>query len=109
MPKSIVITVPHDLGAEAAKKRVAEGVERMRREYVDKFAYSEVVWIEQTANLRVVAFGQTALAQIDVGHEQLRIEVRLPWILAGLTTTIQSVLTDRAQESLAIEHRPPKS
>lgn len=109
MPKSIVVTVPHDLGAEAAKRRVADGVERLRRDFVGNIAQSEIVWVERRANLRVVAFGQTALAQIDVESDFVRIEVRLPWILSLLSNDIQSVLTSRAKESLAIERLSKKS
>lgn len=109
MSKSIVVTVPHNLGAEAAQKRVAEGIERLRRDYIDKLAHSEVGWTGGRADLRVVAFGQTTIAQIDVQSEFLRIEVHLPWILAGLSSKVQAALTSRAEASLAIEHIPPKS
>ena len=36
MAQSIVVTVPHNLGAEAAKKRIAERIELLRAAYVDK-------------------------------------------------------------------------
>ena len=42
MSKTIVITVPHNLGAEAARKRIADAIEKLRRDYVDKIAHSEV-------------------------------------------------------------------
>ncbi|KAB2955590.1 MAG: hypothetical protein F9K16_15195, partial [Thermoanaerobaculia bacterium] len=99
----------HNLGAEVAQKRVAEGVERLRRDYIDKLAHSEVVWTDRKADLRVVAFGQTTTAQIDVQSDLLRIEVQLPWILATLSNKVQAVLAGRAKDSLAIEHIPPKS
>lgn len=107
--KSIVITVPHDLGAEAAKKRIAEGIERLRREYIDKIAHSKVTWTGDKADLQVVAFGQTTSAQIDVQSNSLRIEVRLPWILSALSNKVQAILTSNAKDSLKLEHLPPKS
>lgn len=109
MSKSIVVTVSHDLGAEAAKQRLAAGIEQLRRDYIEKLAHSEIVWTDHRADLRVVAFGQTIAARIDVEDAQIRIEVRLPWILSLLSGEIQSVLTNRAKESLAIEHMPKKS
>jgi hypothetical protein len=109
MRKSIIVTVPHDLGAEVARKRVATGIETLRRDYVDKLAHSEIVWIGDRADLKVVAFGQTTLAQIDVRHDCLRIEVHLPWIFATLTSRVQSVLVSRAEGALKIEHKPTKS
>lgn len=109
MSKSIVVTVPHDLGAELAKKRVAEGIERLRRDYVDKLAHSEIAWTGDRADLKVVAFGQTTAARIDVQTDSLRIEVWLPWILSALTSRIQTVLARSAEGALQIEHKPPKS
>ncbi len=109
MSNSIVITVPHRLGSEEAKRRIAERIELLRRDYIDKLAYSEANWNGNTANLRVVAFGQTATAQLYVMNDALRIEVQLPWILAALTGKIQGVLKTNAEESLRIGHTPPKT
>jgi hypothetical protein len=109
MPNSIVITLPHRLGAEEAKRRIAAGIELLRRDYIDKLAHSEVNWNGDTANLRVVAFGQTATAQVYVMSDALRIEVQLPLIFAALTRKIQGVLKSKAEESLRIGYTPPKT
>ena len=66
MSNAIVITVPHRLGSEEAKRRISERIELLRRDYIDKLAYSEANWNGDTANFRVVAFGQTATAQLYV-------------------------------------------
>jgi hypothetical protein len=109
MSNSIVITVPHNLGAEEAKRRIVERLERLRRDYVDRLGYSEVNWSGDTADLRVVAFGQTATGKISIMSDSLRVEVQLPWILAALTNKIQGVLKSNAEESLRIGHTPPKA
>ena len=61
MDKSIVVTVPHDLGADAAKNRVAKEIERLRTDYLDKIARSEVNWSGNKADMRVSALGQLSL------------------------------------------------
>jgi Putative polyhydroxyalkanoic acid system protein (PHA_gran_rgn) len=99
--------VPHRLGAEEAKRRIAERIELLRRDYIDKLAYSEANWNGETAHLRVVVFGQTATAQLYVMNDALRVEVQLPWILAALTGKIQGVLKSSAEDSLRIG--PPKT
>lgn len=108
MSKSIVIIVPHNLGAEAAKKRICDRIEMLRGAYIDKLAYSEMKWTGDRADLRVVAFSQTVTAQIDVFPDQLRIEAQLPWLLGTLANPIQGVLTANAKESLQIGYTPPK-
>ena len=108
MSNAIVVTVPHNLGAEEAKRRINEQLEHLRRDYIDKVAYSEVNWDADTADLRVVALGQTVTGKICVLSDSLRIEVQLPWILAALTEKIQGVLKNKAEESLKIGYTPPK-
>jgi hypothetical protein len=53
MLNSIVITVPHRLGAKEAKRRIAEQIELLRRNYIDKLAYSEANWDRDSASLRL--------------------------------------------------------
>lgn len=108
MAKSIVITVPHNLTAQEAKRRIAEGMESLRNVYVEKLAYSEATWTGDRADLRILALGQTITAQLHVLAESVRIEVQLPWILAALGNRIQGILAANARESLKIEHQPPK-
>ena len=66
MSNSIVITVPHNLGADRGQKADRRANGRLRRDYIDKLAYSEVNWNGDTADLRVVAFGQTVTGKICV-------------------------------------------
>ena len=106
MANSIIVSVPHNLGLEAAKKRVAERIEKMRRDYMDKVAQSEVNWSCDRADLRISAFGQTATAQVHVLADSLRIEVQLPFLLAVLSNKIHDVLTNNAKDALKLG--PPK-
>ncbi len=108
MPQSIVVTVPHNLGAETAKKRIAERIEALRSAYVDKLARSEVNWTGDRADLRIEALGQSMTAQIDVLPDSVRIEAQLPWLLAALGDKAKGFLTSNAKESLKIGYTPPK-
>jgi dihydroxyacetone kinase len=108
MTKSIVITLPHDLTAAEAKRRIAEGMESLRTTYLDKLAASEVTWTGDRAAIMVKALGQTVDAEIHVLADAVRIEVRLPFILAALGNRVRGVLTTSASDSLKIEHKPPK-
>ena len=107
MSKAIVVTVPHNLGAETAKQRLAMHIEQLRKDYVDKIAHSEVVWTGNRADMRISALGQVITAQIDVLNDALRIEVQLPWILSVLSSKVQDALTSNAKDSLRLG--PPKA
>lgn len=102
MSNMITITVPHDLGVETAKKRLAERIEALQREYVDKVAKSEVTWAGDVATIRVAAIGQTATAQMTVLADLVRIEVQLPWLLAKLSGALQGFISQNANDVLRI-------
>ncbi|HTO80340.1 MAG TPA: polyhydroxyalkanoic acid system family protein [Methylocystis sp.] len=109
MDKSIVVTIPHNLGADVAKSRVSRGIERLKTEYLDKLARTEVNWSGNKADLQVSALGQTLNAQLDVQDDSLRIEVRLLGILSGLLNKVQDSLMRNVKGSLQLERAPPKS
>jgi hypothetical protein len=109
MDKSIVVTVPHNLGAEAAKSRVSKGIERLKTEYLDKLARTEVKWSGNKADVQVSALGQTVTAQLDVQNDLLRIEVRLLGLLSGLLSKVSDSLISNVKGSLQLERAPPKS
>jgi hypothetical protein len=102
MSRSISMTVPHDLGTTEAKKRIAERFDVLKREYVDKIGQAEVVWVGDTASLRVAALGQTVTAVIDVRPAEVKIEVELPWLLAAMATKVQSLVKSNADDVLRI-------
>jgi hypothetical protein len=102
MANTITVTVPHDLGVETAKKRLAERIEALQREYVDNVAKSEVTWSGDVATIHVAALGQTATAEMTVLAEMVRIEVQLPWLLAKLSGALQGFISHNANDVLRI-------
>jgi hypothetical protein len=102
MANTITVTVPHNLGVEAAKKRLAGRIETLQREYVDKLAHSEVSWTGDVAAIRVTALGQTATAQMTVLPDAVRIEAHLPWLLAALSGKLQGFISQNANDVLRI-------
>jgi putative polyhydroxyalkanoate system protein len=104
MPKTISITLPHDLGTAEAKRRVQDQLDRLRKEYVDKIGQSQVNWTGDQAKVDVSALGQAASATIDVLPDTLRVEVELPWVLAALSSKVQSFLTANASDALRLTH-----
>ena len=109
MSNSIVVTIPHRLGAEEAKRRISERIELLRQDYINKIGYSEANWNGDTADLRIVFLGQTVTGKICVTADSLRIEVQLPWFLAALSDRIRGFLQTNAEESLRIGYTPPKA
>lgn len=102
MQHTITVTVPHNLGVETAKKRLAERLNMLQRDYVDKIAHSEVTWSGDVATIRVTALGQQATAQISVLADLVRIDVQLPWLLAVIAGKVKDVISHNANDVLKI-------
>lgn len=109
MSKSIVIAIPHGLGKDEARRRVAFEIDQLKSAYIDKFAHSDVRWTDDAADVRVVALAQEIKAHIDVAANIVRIEILLPWLLASLAGQIESRLTTTARDTLALGHTPKKT
>ena len=102
MPKSIVVTFPHDLSVAEAKKRITEQVAVVKKTYIDRIGTGDIAWVDDTAHLRVAALGQTTTAEIDVKPAEIRVEVHLPWLLAALANKIEGVLKSTGKDALRI-------
>ncbi|MGA3302351.1 MAG: polyhydroxyalkanoic acid system family protein [Methylovirgula sp.] len=109
MTKSIVLTVPHALSQDEARKRIALELDQLKSAYIDKFAHADIAWTGYVAQIRVVALMQEVTAHIDVGTNSVRVEVVLPWILASIASRVQEKLTATAQKTLALPTSPKKS
>lgn len=83
MAKPVSITVSHELGREAALRRLRDGIDRIR----DKLGMVKMQLVEEEWNGNVLQFGVAALGytvrgRLEVEDALVRIEVMLPWVLA---------------------------
>lgn len=104
MAKSIIVTIPHDLGAAEARRRLAEGLGPLQQSFAGKLT-SDVQWSGNHADIKVGALGQKVTAQLEVEQAQVRIEVQLPFLLAALANKIQPYLQKSGTDMLRL---PPK-
>ena len=84
MSKPVVVSVPHRLGREEAARRIRSGFERAGGQFGGVLNISEQTWSGDRLAFRASALGQQASGAIDVGDDQVRIEVTLPWLLAKI-------------------------
>jgi hypothetical protein len=93
MSQPLVVTIPHRLGKQEAVRRMQSGLGRARTSYGHLIQVQEETWVNDSLTLRVSALGQHASGLIDVADDHVRLEVRLPWLLATLGEKIKSVIS----------------
>lgn len=83
MAKPVSITISHELGREAALKRLRDGIDRIRDKLgMVKMQLVEEEWGGSGVQFGVAAMGYTVRGRLEVEEKLVRIEVMLPWVLA---------------------------
>ena len=103
MARTIDLHVKHELGAPLAKQRVAERFATLNRDYIDKIGSAAMTWEGDVAHVGATALGQKAKATVTVGEAAIAISIELPWLLAGMAGTIESILKNNVD---ALHGRP---
>jgi putative polyhydroxyalkanoate system protein len=103
--KTISVSIPHDLGRAEAKARIESGFSGMRQNFA-AMGVQDVTeaWDGDTLGFRAKGMGQTIDGRIHVRDEDVRIELDLPMLLAGLADRIRGGIEKQGQAML--EHKP---
>ncbi|HEY0625723.1 MAG TPA: polyhydroxyalkanoic acid system family protein [Allosphingosinicella sp.] len=107
MSSSISVDLPHNLGAEEAKRRIANNVGKLKDHIPGGSADVKSGWEGDRMNLNLQAMGQEVSAKIDVEETFVRVEVLLPGMLGFFGKQIESLL--RKQGGALLEDKSKKS
>jgi hypothetical protein len=88
--KPIVVTVPHRLGREEAKRRLVDGLQQVSEQIAAEHASLEYAWKEYRLNFSVAAMRLRLDGHTDVEDEFIRISIHLPFLLRVLADPIAS-------------------
>ena len=99
MSDPLVVSVPHSLGKAEALRRLKSGFARMTPTF-PFLTFDEQTWTDDRMTFRAHAMGQFASGTIDVGENDVRLEVVLPWILQRLAGAVQGAFQKSAQRLL---------
>ena len=103
MSKPLVVLIPHRLGREEALRRIKAGLAAARTSYSSLLTIHEESWSSDRIAFNVSALGQSAAGLLDVAEDQVRLEVRLPWLLAKLAKKFTPAL--RNEVTLMLEKK----
>jgi hypothetical protein len=96
MSAPLVVSIPHRLGREEARRRLRQGLTRAAAS-LPVLKVDEEKWDGDRMIFRVRALGQAAGGHVDVGDDQVRIEVKLPWLLQRFAEVAQATIKNRGR------------
>jgi hypothetical protein len=96
MSAPLVVSIPHRLGREEAARRLKSGLGRAAAS-IPVLQVEEERWEGDRMIFRIRALGQVAAGQVDVGEDQVRVEVMLPWLLQRFAELAQATIRKRGQ------------
>ncbi|HEY8434279.1 MAG TPA: polyhydroxyalkanoic acid system family protein [Sphingomicrobium sp.] len=103
MTQPIEVDLPHNLGKDEARRRIANNVHKLQ-EHIPGGAQVQSGWTGDQMNLDVAAMGQSVTATVDVQESKVRLKVLLPPMLGMFSGMIQAALQKKG-DVLLEDHR----
>jgi hypothetical protein len=97
MSKPLVVSIPHRLGKEEAKRRLQGGLGQLRGTLGNAVRPIQETWSGDHLDFRWSVLGQTASGGLDVADDHVRVEIELPWLLARLGEKAKGLLRRQGQ------------
>jgi hypothetical protein len=96
MSAPLVVSIPHRLGREEARRRLRQGLTRAAAS-LPVLKVDEEKWDGDRMVFRVRALGQAAAGHVDVEDDHVRVEVTLPWLLQRFAQAAQATIKNRGR------------
>jgi hypothetical protein len=100
MVKPVTVRIPHNLGKDEARRRIADGFGRIRQQLtggLDGFVAFEERWEGDRLHFAGGGLGQKITGRIDVYPDDVQIQLDLPEMLAALADRITGKLKKEGQ------------
>jgi hypothetical protein len=104
MAQPIEVDLPHKLGRDEARRRIANNIHRLQ-EHIPGGAQVQTGWAGDQLNLDVQAMGQEVAATIDVEETKVHLKVLLPGVLGIFGGVIQAALQKKGDLLLEDHHK----
>ena len=92
MQKPIQVDLPHQLGRDEARRRIANNIHKLKEHIPGGSAEVESAWQGDELDLAINALGQAVSAKIGVEETKVRVAVMLPGMLAMFAGPIEAML-----------------
>jgi hypothetical protein len=96
MSEPLVVTIPHKLGREEALRRVKPALSKASESF-PVLKVEQEFWSGDRMEFQVRAMGHVAVGNIQVGENNVRLEVTLPWLLHKFGQVVQKTIAGKGQ------------
>jgi putative polyhydroxyalkanoate system protein len=103
MTQPIDVDLPHNLGKDEARRRIANNVHKLQ-EHIPGGAQVQSGWSGDQLNLSIAAMGEAVNATIEVMDTKVHLRVLLPGMLGMFSGIIQAALQKKGSILLE-DHR----
>jgi len=100
MPK-IDVTVPHELGQNAAIERIQKLVSQVKAQFADRVSNVRETWKENVGEFQMTVMGFDVSGVIHVESDQIRMKGQIPFAALPFKGRIESAIRDKAKTLLA--------
>jgi len=105
MERPIDVDIPHKLGRDEARRRIAANIHKLRDHIPGGASHVDSNWTGDRLSLNIHAMGQSVDALIDVLDDKVHCRVQLPGMLALFAGPIESMLKLKGSDLLLEDKR----
>lgn len=107
MQRPLDVDLPHQLGREEARRRIAGNIHKLESHIPGGTSRVDSSWEGDTLNLQVHAMGQAVEAKIDVFETKVHCRILLPGMLSFFAGPIEAMLRQKGS-GLLLEDKSKK-
>jgi hypothetical protein len=100
MPLPVIVTIPHRLGKEEARRRLQAGLSNVHAQVSHSLVMLKDAWVGDHMEFQARLLGQSTNGSVDVAEDHVRLEVQLPWVLAMVANKAKALVTRQGQLTL---------
>jgi putative polyhydroxyalkanoate system protein len=100
MQQPIQVDMPHSLGKDEARRRIANNIHKLKDHIPGGAAHVTSSWEGDNLNLTIHAVGQAVDARLGVDERVIHVHVMLPGILAMFAGPIEAMLKKKGSDLL---------
>ena len=105
MQRPIDVDLPHQLGREEARRRIADNIHKLKDHIPGGASHIDSQWSGDRLDLKVHAMGQEVEALIDVEENKVHCRIQLPGMLSLFAGPIEALLRQKGSDLLLEDKR----